>query len=243
MQKQQTSEYEGILLIDKDAGCTSHDVVDKVRRILKIRSVGHAGTLDPNATGLLVLLVGRATKASQYLMSLDKTYEGEFELGVETNSHDSDGEVVATLPVPEGLTEETLRAQMAQFVGDQYQTPPMFSAKKIGGIPLYKLARQGQEVAREPRFIRVSKFDLLSWEAPRAKFVLSCSKGTYVRTLCHDLGKRIGCGAHMTSLRRTSSDKFNVADAITIDALSKMGAAEIKKVLIPVRSAVPSLAL
>lgn len=243
MQKQQTSEYEGILLIDKDAGCTSHDVVDKVRRILKIRSVGHAGTLDPNATGLLVLLVGRATKASQYLMSLDKTYEGEFELGVETNSHDSDGEVVATLPVPEGLTEETLRAQMAQFVGDQYQTPPMFSAKKIGGIPLYKLARQGQEVAREPRFIRVSKFDLLSWETPRAKFVLSCSKGTYVRTLCHDLGKRIGCGAHMTSLRRTSSDKFNVADAVTIDALSKMGTAEIKKVLIPVCSAVPSLAL
>lgn len=243
MQKQQTSEYEGILLIDKDAGCTSHDVVDKVRRILKIRSVGHAGTLDPNATGLLVLLVGRATKASQYLMSLDKTYEGEFELGVETNSHDSDGEVVATLPVPEGLTEETLRAQMAQFVGDQYQTPPMFSAKKIGGIPLYKLARQGQEVAREPRFIRVSKFDLLAWESPRAKFVLSCSKGTYVRTLCHDLGKRIGCGAHMTSLRRTSSDKFNVADAVTIDALSKMGAAEIKKVLIPVCSAVPSLAL
>lgn len=243
MQKQQTSEYEGILLIDKDAGCTSHDVVDKVRRILKIRSVGHAGTLDPNATGLLVLLVGRATKASQYLMSLDKTYEGEFELGVETNSHDSDGEVVAALPVPEGLTEETLRAQMTQFVGDQYQTPPMFSAKKIGGIPLYKLARQGQEVAREPRFIRVSKFDLLSWETPRAKFVLSCSKGTYVRTLCHDLGKRIGCGAHMTSLRRTSSDKFNVADAVTIDALSKMGAAEIKKVLIPVCSAVPSLAL
>lgn len=194
MQKQQFPDYEGILLIDKDAGCTSHDVVDKVRRILKMRSIGHAGTLDPNATGLLILLVGKATKASQYLMSLDKTYEGEFELGVETDSHDADGTEIARMPVPAGLTAETLKEQMAKFLGDQYQTPPMFSAKKVGGVPLYKLARQGQEVAREPRFIRVSKFDLLSWENPKAKFILSCTKGTYVRTLCHDLGKRIGCG-------------------------------------------------
>ena len=140
MQKQQLSDFEGILLIDKEAGCTSHDVVDRARRILKMRSIGHAGTLDPNATGLLVLLVGKATKASQYLMSLDKTYEGEFELGVETDSHDSDGEVVAESPVPEGLTEDSLREHMARFIGDQYQTPPMFSAKKIGGIPLYKLS-------------------------------------------------------------------------------------------------------
>ena len=239
MQKQQLSDYEGILLIDKQAGCTSHDVVDRARRILKMRSIGHAGTLDPNATGLLVLLVGKATKASQYLMSLDKTYEGEFELGVETDSHDSDGEVVAESPVPEGLTEDSLREHMARFLGDQYQTPPMFSAKKVGGIPLYKLARQGQEVAREPRFIRVSRFELLSWDRPKGRFALSCSKGTYVRTLCHDLGRRIGC---MTALRRVSSDRFNVADAVTLDELAQMNPSSVKKILIPVRSAVPSFA-
>ena len=223
-------EYEGILLIDKDAGCTSHDVVDKVRRILKIKGVGHAGTLDPLATGLLVILVGRATKVSQYLMSLDKVYEGEMKLGVE-------------LPVPEAVNADYLREQMKVFIGDQYQTPPMFSAKKINGIPLYKLARQGQEVKREPRFINISNFELLDWNKPTAKFRLACSKGTYVRTVCHDLGKKIGCGAHMTALRRISSDKFNVADATTIEKLSQMNPSAIKKILIPVASAVPSFAL
>lgn len=237
------SEYEGILLIDKDAGCTSHDVVNKVRRILKIRSVGHAGTLDPLATGLLVILVGRATKVSQYLMSLDKVYDGEMKLGVETNSQDSEGEVVSELPVPESVDEAYMREQMASFLGDQYQTPPMFSAKKLNGIPLYKLARQGQEVQREPRFINISKFELLEWNKPAAKFRLACSKGTYVRTVCHDLGKKIGCGAHMTQLRRISSDKFNVENAITVEKLSQLSPSAIKKILIPVASAVPSFAL
>ncbi len=237
------SEYEGILLIDKDAGCTSHDVVNKVRRILKIRSVGHAGTLDPLATGLLVILVGRATKVSQYLMSLDKVYDGEMKLGVETNSQDSEGEVVSELPVPESVNEAYMREQMASFLGDQYQTPPMFSAKKLNGIPLYKLARQGQEIQREPRFINISKFELLEWNKPAAKFRLACSKGTYVRTVCHDLGKKIGCGAHMTQLRRISSDKFNVENAITVEKLSQLSPSAIKKILIPVASAVPSFAL
>lgn len=237
------SEYEGILLIDKDAGCTSHDVVNKVRRILKIRSVGHAGTLDPLATGLLVILVGRATKVSQYLMSLDKVYDGEMKLGVETNSQDSEGEVVSELPVPESVNEAYMREQMASFLGDQYQTPPMFSAKKLNGIPLYKLARQGQEVQREPRFINISKFELLEWNKPAAKFRLACSKGTYVRTVCHDIGKKIGCGAHMTQLRRISSDKFNVENAITVEKLSQLSPSAIKKILIPVASAVPSFAL
>lgn len=237
------SEYEGILLIDKDADCTSHDVVNKVRRILKIRSVGHAGTLDPLATGLLVILVGRATKVSQYLMSLDKVYDGEMKLGVETNSQDSEGEVVSELPVPESVNEAYMREQMASFLGDQYQTPPMFSAKKLNGIPLYKLARQGQEVQREPRFINISKFELLEWNKPAAKFRLACSKGTYVRTVCHDLGKKIGCGAHMTQLRRISSDKFNVENAITVEKLSQLSPSAIKKILIPVASAVPSFAL
>jgi len=128
-------------------------------------------------------------------------------------------------------------------LGDQYQTPPMFSAKKINGIALYKLARQGQEVAREPRFIHISKFELLSFNKPRATFRLHCSKGTYVRTVCHDLGKRIGCGAHMTALRRISSDKFDVANAVTIEQLKEMNPSAIKKLLIPVCTAVPSFAL
>lgn len=237
------NEFDGVLLIDKEQGCTSHDVVNKVRRCLKIRSVGHAGTLDPLATGLLVILVGKATKLSQYLMSHDKVYDGKFVLGVETNSQDSEGEVVAQMPVPEGLNAESLQQTMNAFLGDQYQTPPMFSAKKVGGIPLYKLARQGQEVAREPRFINIARFDLLEMNLPEVSFELACTKGTYVRTVCHDLGKRIGCGAHMTALRRISSGKFNVKDAITIDQLQQMGAAAIKKQLIPVAAAAPSFAL
>lgn len=235
-------DFEGILLVDKHQGCTSHDVVAHVRRILKIRAVGHAGTLDPLATGLLVILVGRATKVSQYLMSLDKVYEGELEFGKETNTQDTDGEVVKELPVPEALDRDALLGQMAKFLGDQYQTPPMFSAKKVNGVPLYKLARQGEQVEREPRFINISKFELLGWEKPRAKFLLACSKGTYVRTICHDLGQRIGCGAYMTSLRRTQTHKFDVADAVTIAALSEMSPSAIKKILIPARDVVPSFA-
>ncbi len=235
-------DFEGILLIDKHSGCTSHDIVGMVRRKLKMKAVGHAGTLDPMATGLLVILVGRATKVSQYIMSLDKVYEGSFKLGETTDSQDSDGEVVSTAPVPE-ISEDGLRAQMNKFLGDQYQIPPMFSAKKINGVPLYKLARKGKEVEREPRFINVSKFDLLGWNSPVGEFRLACSKGTYVRTICHDLGQKLGCGAHMTSLRRTYTNKFDVADAITIAELDTLGSAAIKSRLIPVATAVPSFAL
>lgn len=236
------SDYEGVLLIDKAQGCTSHDVVDGVRRALKMRAVGHAGTLDPLATGLLIVLVGRATKASQYLMSVDKVYEGSFVLGIETNTQDSEGETVAELPVPE-LSAADVEGVMKTFLGDQYQTPPMFSAKKINGVPLYKLARKGAEVEREPRFIRVSSFELLGWnpEAREARFRLACSKGTYVRTICHDLGKKIGCGAHMNSLRRISSGSLDVSRAITLEALREMSPSAVRKALIPVGEAVPSI--
>lgn len=236
-------DFDGVLLIDKPQGCTSHDVVNIVRRTLQMRSVGHAGTLDPLATGLLIMLLGKATKASQYLMSVDKVYEGSFVLGVETNTQDCEGEVVETKPVPE-LTQDELLSYMKSFVGDQYQTPPMFSAKKINGVPLYKLARKGQEIEREPRFIRIESFEILNWnpEKKEAHFRLHCSKGTYVRTVCHDLGKKIGCGAHMTSLRRTKSGSLDVANAITLDELKEMPTANIKKVLIPVATAVPSIA-
>ncbi|MBO6101893.1 MAG: tRNA pseudouridine(55) synthase TruB [Opitutales bacterium] len=236
------SDFDGVLLIDKPAGCTSHDVVNIVRKTLKMRSVGHAGTLDPLATGLLIMLLGKATKASQYLMSVDKVYEGSFLLGVETDTQDCEGDVVASKPVD--ISEEALLAQMKTFVGDQYQTPPMFSAKKINGVPLYKLARKGKEVEREPRFIRIESFELLSWnpETKEGGFRLHCSKGTYVRTVCHDLGAKIGCGGHMTSLRRIKSGSLDVANAVSVEKLKSMTYSEVKKALISVAEAVPSIA-
>jgi tRNA pseudouridine55 synthase len=231
--------FEGILLVDKPSGMTSHDVVARLRHRLKIRQIGHAGTLDPMATGLLVALVGRATKVSQYLTSLDKEYEGAFELGKSTDSHDADGEVTATQPVP-AIDAEGMRAIMQTFVGDQFQTPPMFSAKKINGVPLYKLARKGQVVEREPRFIHVDIFELLEFALPTAKFRLRSSKGTYVRTITHDLGIKLGCGATLTALRRTGSGQFRVADATALADFDTLSHADIRRRLIPVYQAVPS---
>ncbi len=230
---------EGILLVDKPTGCTSHDVVAHLRRYLKMKRIGHAGTLDPLATGLLIMLIGKATKVSQFLMSLDKEYEGVMKLGETTDSHDSDGETREVRDVPD-LSKADIEESMKGFMGDQYQIPPMFSAKKIGGVPLYKLARKGKEVEREPRFINVSKFDLLELDLPLVRFVLSCSKGTYVRTIAHDLGERLGCGAHLTALRRTRIDRFNVADALTLDQIDSMSRVEFRRHLIPVYQAVPS---
>jgi tRNA pseudouridine55 synthase len=232
-------QLEGVLLVDKPQGLTSHDVVARLRHRLKMRQIGHAGTLDPLATGLLVVLVGRATKVSQYLMSVDKEYEGIFELGKATDSHDADGEVTETQPVPP-LTEEQLREVFRGFVGDQFQTPPMFSAKKVKGVPLYKLARKGQEIEREARFIHVHAFELLGLTLPTAAFRLKCSKGTYVRTIVHDLGKKLGCGAHLTALRRTGSGQFRVADATTLEQFDTLSHADIRRRLIPVYQAVPS---
>jgi len=235
----QTPQLEGVLLIDKPQGLTSHDVVDRIRRKLKMKRIGHAGTLDPGATGLLVILVGKATKLSQYLMSLSKVYEGTVVLGAETDSQDSDGEVVVEQPVPD-LTEEEILEFMKQFEGDQYQTPPMYSAKKVNGVPLYKMARKGKEVEREPRFIRISSFQMDKWESPRIDFTIACSKGTYVRTVAHDLGKTIGCGAHLTDLRRTEIERFQIEDSIPLDEFEEMTLAEIQKELIPPYQAVPS---
>jgi tRNA pseudouridine55 synthase len=235
-------ELEGVLLVDKPAGITSHDVVYRLRRKLQMKRIGHAGTLDPMATGLLIMLIGKATRISQYLISVDKAYEGEITLGVSTNSQDADGEVMETRPVPP-LTEEALRTAMQGFLGDQYQTPPMFSAVKIGGVPLYKLARQGEEIPREPRFIRVAAFDLLSFASPKLTFHLACTKGTYVRTLANDLGQRLGCGAHLSALRRTGSGKFAIAQCTPLDEIEKLPLPEIGQRLIPVYEAAPSVAL
>ena len=235
-------EMEGVLLVDKPKGLTSHDVVYRLRRKLQMKRIGHAGTLDPMATGLLVMLIGKATRISQYLISVDKIYEGEATLGITTDSQDAEGQVLETRPVP-SITEESLRATMKAFLGDQYQTPPMFSAIKIGGVPLYKLARKGEEVVREPRFIRVASFDLLSFETPRINFVLHCTKGTYVRTIAHDLGAKLECGAHLSALRRTGSGHFTISQCTPLDEIEKMSSPAIEKKLIPIREAAPSVAL
>ncbi len=239
MATQEAPQLEGILLIDKPQGPTSHDVVDRVRRKLKMKRIGHAGTLDPNATGLLIILVGKATKVSQYLMSLDKEYQGEMKLGETTDSYDVEGEITETKDVPT-LTEDQIKEVFKGFVGDQYQTPPMFSAKKIDGVPLYKLARKGKEVKREPRFIRINELALVEMKLPMVHFYVSCTKGTYIRTLAHDIGQKLECGAHLTDLRRISSDKFDVDDAVMLEDFEDMSTAEIKRHLIPIYQAVPS---
>jgi tRNA pseudouridine55 synthase len=235
-------ELEGVLLVDKPGDHTSHDVIARLRGKLRMRKIGHAGTLDPMATGLLIVLLGRATRVSQFLISLDKEYEGTVELGKTTDSQDAEGQVMETRPVPP-LSESDVRAAMQGFLGDQYQTPPMFSAIKIGGVPLYKRARKGEEVEREPRFIRVMSWDLLRLDLPRFDFRLRCTKGTYVRTLAHDLGTKLGCGAHLSALRRTATDRFNVSQALTLDQIEELPIPEIEKRLIPVHQAVPTVAL
>ena len=208
--------WDGLLLVDKPSGMTSHDVVARIRHHFRLRKVGHGGTLDPMATGLLVILLGRGTKLSNQVMGSDKTYEGVLQLGVSTDTQDCDGQVVAERDAS-GVTREALEEQMRLRVGDQMQTPPMVSAVKKGGVPLYKLARQGQVIEREPRLIHVYEFRLTGFEPPRATFVLRCTKGTYVRTLGADIGEALGCGAHLAALRRTVSGPLRVEDAIPLD--------------------------
>ena len=209
----------GILNIDKPQGITSHDVVNRVRRMLSTRRVGHAGTLDPLATGALVVAVGPATRFLQYLPLEPKVYEFTVQFGVETNSQDSEGEVVAEKPVPNDLETQILN-RTPHFAGEIEQIPPMFSAVKRGGKPLYHLARQGVEVEREARRVYLEEFTLLSVEGSVGKFRCSCSGGTYVRTLAHDLGQMIGCGGHVTQLRRTAVGRFRVAEAIALEEVS-----------------------
>ena len=236
----QDPSFEGILLVDKPSGITSHDIVDRLRRKLKMKKIGHAGTLDPLATGLMIMLIGKATKVSQFLISLDKAYEGTFKLGVETDSQDSDGEVVETKDLPENLSEEIIGEAMKEFLGDQYQTPPMFSAKKINGVPLYKMARKGKTVEREPRVIRINELSLQGWDSPEGRFFMDCSKGTYVRTVFHDLGQKLNCGGHLTSLRRTKINDFSIEGVPTLEEIETMGTGEFQSLLIPVREAVPA---
>lgn len=225
---------DGLLLVDKPSGITSSDVVVAVRRAFRLRKVGHGGTLDPAATGLLLILVGKGTRLSNAVMGGDKTYEGTLRLGESTDTQDAQGARVSGSD-PSGITEERLRVLIASdFLGDQFQVPPMVSALKVDGVPLYKRARQGETVAREPRFIRVESFVIDAFGIPDVRFTVRCSKGTYVRTLCNDIGEKLGCGGHLAALRRTRSGRFDVRDAIPLaDLLALPREAMLARVIPP----------
>ena len=229
---------DGLLLVDKPSGWTSHDVVAKIRRQFRIPKVGHGGTLDPMATGLLIILLGKATKISERIMSHDKTYEGIFRLGIETDSQDADGQIVATRD-PSAITADQITAQMNARLGDQMQTPPMVSAVKINGVPLYKLARKGQTVPRPPKLIHIYHFTLRTYTPPDVHFQVACTKGTYVRTLAHDIGQALGAGAHLTQLRRTQIGQLTLANAHPLDTL--LALPDLTPRITPLATALPLL--
>ena len=212
----------GVLIVDKGPDMTSHDVVAVARRCLDTKKIGHCGTLDPMATGLLILVIGTGTKLSDLLMSEDKEYVGTLTLGATTTTQDKEGEVLEEKPVP-ALSREDVTTAFDAFRGDFYQIPPMVSAIKIGGVPLYKMARKGQEVVREPRFVRVFDSEITRIELPEVDFRVVCTKGFYVRTYAHDIGQKLGCGAHLSSLRRTRSGHFKMlpGKVVTFDDLKQ----------------------
>jgi tRNA pseudouridine55 synthase len=220
---------DGVLLVDKSPGMTSHDVVAIVRRYLNTKKVGHCGTLDPLATGLLIVVLGRGTKLSDLLMSEDKEYVGTMTLGVVTDSQDGDGQPLETKPVPANLDRALLDRTFAAFHGDFYQMPPMVSAIKKDGVPLYKLARQGKTVEREPRFVHVYAHEIQGVRLPDIDFRVVCSKGFYVRTYAHDIGQALGCGAHLKALRRTQSGRFDLGRAVTIEQIRTLPTDELKR--------------
>ncbi len=226
------SALDGALLIDKPKGPTSHDVVDAVRRRFQIKKVGHCGTLDPAATGLLILVLGMATRLSERLMGDDKAYEGVLKLGETTDSFDAEGDLTGSSPVMP-ITLDDLNAEAGAFLGDIMQVPPMVSAIKKNGVPLYKLARKGVHVEREPRLVHIYQFRFMQYEEPFANFRVGCTKGTYIRSLAHDLGQKLGCGAHLTDLRRISSGKYDVADALPLEDVLKLSPSELQRHVIP----------
>ncbi len=217
------TSVSGVLVVDKPAGWTSHDVVAKVRRITGVRRVGHAGTLDPAATGVLVLCLGAATRLVQYLEGLRKTYEATVLFGVETDTWDSSGTIVSQRDAG-ALKLTELQGILPRYTGDIMQVPPMYSALKRQGTPLYRLARRGEEVERDPRPVTISSMDVLRWDQQRLSLRIVCSKGTYIRSLAHDIGQDAGTGACLEVLRRTAIGHFTLEQAHTLEELEQHGA-------------------
>ena len=229
----------GILLLDKPTGLTSNAALQQVKKLFRARKAGHTGSLDPLASGLLPICLGEATKVSAFLLDADKQYQVTCKLGERTTTADAEGEVVETRPV-DGVSEKQLRKVMAHYLGDIEQIPPMYSAVKHQGQRLYKLARQGIEVEREPRPITIHEMNLLDFQLPLAEISLRCSKGTYVRTLVEDIGEELGCGAHVTGLRRLGVGPYNETGMVTLSTLEQLraegGEAALDKLLLPMES-------
>ncbi|MGB0991562.1 MAG: tRNA pseudouridine(55) synthase TruB [Akkermansiaceae bacterium] len=221
----------GVLLVDKEPNMTSHDAVAICRRQLGFKKIGHCGTLDPMATGLLMLVIGKATKIQDLLMSEDKEYKGTMTLGITTGSQDKESDIIEEKEVPP-FTDEEIDAGFKKYIGPFEQIPPMVSAIKKNGVPLYKLARKGIEVERKPRAVFVNDYTLDRIAVPEVDFTVNCSKGFYVRTYAHDIGQDLGCGAHLSALRRTRSGKFTVDRAMTAADLKTATAEDIKNSLI-----------
>jgi tRNA pseudouridine55 synthase len=220
----------GILIVDKPKGITSHDVVDIVRRLFKMRKVGHAGTLDPIATGVLVILVGEATKKSNLLINDDKMYEARMRLGMSTDTGDAFGRVISTSQIKE-LDRNLIKKAIMSFKGEIEQVPPMFSAAKFKGKSLYKWARKGITVPRKARTVVIKDISIKEISPPDVTFDVLCSKGTYIRQLCVDIGERLGWGAHMTELRRVKAGDFHISQAVELEKLKSMTEDELYKIL------------
>lgn len=210
---------DGIFNIDKPTGMTSHDVVARVRRLTRQRRVGHAGTLDPAANGVLPICLGQATRVAEYLSESGKCYQAVMVFGAVTDTYDAEGEVLRSAPVH--LTREAIAAVLPEFLGRQMQLPPLYSAIKLAGQPLYKLARAGIEAERQARPIVISRLDILDWQTPALTLEVECSKGTYIRSLAYDLGERLGCGAHLGGLVRLRSGPFTLENSLTLEALEQ----------------------
>jgi tRNA pseudouridine55 synthase len=230
----------GLLLLDKPAGLTSHDVVAIVRRATGEKSIGHLGTLDPMATGVLPLLLGKYTRLAQFFGQAEKSYTGTIRFGLSTDTFDAEGQPTSD-PVPLTLSLDDLRALATRFRGPIDQLPPVFSAKKINGVPAYKLARAGQEVPVKPARIHIHNFELLTLTGDTATFQMHVSAGGYVRSVAHELGQLAGCGAHLSSLRRTQAGPFTLAQSITLDDLKRLTPAEIELRLPHPRSLLPEM--
>jgi tRNA pseudouridine55 synthase len=218
------SVVSGVLVVDKPVGLTSHDVVQIIRRGTNIRRAGHTGTLDPRASGVLVILIGPAVRLSEYVSASDKRYQATIRLGVSTDTYDAEGEYIEPARPPvsvSDITEEQFQDALMEFVGEIKQVPPPYSAVKVQGRKAYEIARNGEEVELEPRTINVYSLDLLEWSPPEAVVDVFCSSGTYVRSLANDLGKALGCGAHLVGLRRTKSGRFTLRDAVPLRRLQE----------------------
>ncbi len=223
--------YNGVIIVNKEAGFTSHDVVAKLRGILKQKKIGHTGTLDPDATGVLPVCLGHATKLCDMLTDKDKTYEAVMLLGKVTDTQDITGKIIEECDIvsmreQNNISDEHILEAISSFIGEYSQIPPMYSALKVNGKKLYELARDGIEIERQPRTVFINSIENIVIDFPRVTMTVSCSKGTYIRTLCHDIGSKLGCGACMESLKRTRVSSFTIGDALTLSQISELMAGD-----------------